>query len=482
VFLRRHYDVSSYIALVTHPMSAQQHQCICPRIVALLLAITIRLYCDVVGHDSTISLNSSIDYDARSICAIRHTLISDLQRFGLPDVVAVNWGQWHGPYSLPPERLVICADGRGFLWKQIELESRLVVFMRKLMPLQIAQLFNLILREWPQGSVERKGEDGKFLWLLDVDYNFIVAPVMQARGFDGAIQEVKHGDLSPGITFFGNNAAAGPYRGVARFGGEFNLAGVRDGAEWIMHAKSGYTAYRVPVKKANDYHHAMQEAAKEETQIARNFQRCVLRDIFRGRAPLTRLLCYLRRQLRVQAIPGVTQQCDIRTKLVDGLPNLAECAPKDSGEDEVCVEEFGVLVGSPIVHLVDWYAVGQDRCNHTISEYSSLLRNVDDNIKTFGAFLPVVAVSSGGRAYARSISKKLGSLRKDACLLSEEFTRQLTNCNVHGCFGEGFTQELKKVESLFGGVLLDFQELELLWQKAMKIWAQCSLATTGDEL
>lgn len=38
-------------------------------------------------------------------------------------------------------------------------------------------------------------------------------------------------------------------------GGEFNLAGNGNGSEWIMHAKSGYTAYRVPVAAAKDYYH-----------------------------------------------------------------------------------------------------------------------------------------------------------------------------------------------------------------------------------
>ena len=34
------------------------------------------------------------------------------------EVTAVNWGQWHGPYALPPERLILCASGAAFLWLQ----------------------------------------------------------------------------------------------------------------------------------------------------------------------------------------------------------------------------------------------------------------------------------------------------------------------------------------------------------------------------
>ena len=40
------------------------------------------------------------------------------------------------------------------------------------------------------------------------------------------------------------------------------LAGVsaKRGSEWVMHAKSGYTAYRVPVATAADYYHVQKQA------------------------------------------------------------------------------------------------------------------------------------------------------------------------------------------------------------------------------
>lgn len=43
----------------------------------------------------------------------------------------------------------------------------------------------------------------------------------------------------------------------------------RSGTEWIMHAKSGYTAYRVPVREAEDYFHVQHQASL--TQVA---ERC----------------------------------------------------------------------------------------------------------------------------------------------------------------------------------------------------------------
>lgn len=407
-----------------------------------------------------------------------------MQPFGLPEVVAVNWGQWHGPYALPPEHLVICAGGGGFLWKQTSGGPPNQASVLRLGPPQLANLFQLILSEWPQGALERSGQDGKFIWLLDRDYNFFIAPVMQAKGPDGAIEEVKHGDLSPGITFFGDNDVAGPYRGVARFGGEFNLAGVRDGKEWIMHAKSGYTAYRVSVDKAQQYYSSMRRAGKSDPEIAHNFAKCVFGNIFRGRTPLTRLLCYLRRQLRVHATLGITCQCDIRARLVDGLPNLGECFPKDPGDDQVCADEVQDRPGAPIVHLVDWYAPSQARCNLTPLEYEGLLDSIGGNIKTFLDFGPSVAGSNGGRAYAESIASKIRSVRKHSCLFTDWFASQL-HCNVHGCFrkGEGFTQELKNVQSLLAGDLSDgYGLLEDLWMKVVRTWGQCKSGLVADEL
>eukprot|EP00746_Dinoflagellata_sp_MGD_P058358 gnl/MRDRNA2_/MRDRNA2_249998_c0_seq1.p1 gnl/MRDRNA2_/MRDRNA2_249998_c0~~gnl/MRDRNA2_/MRDRNA2_249998_c0_seq1.p1 ORF type:complete len:469 (-),score=67.01 gnl/MRDRNA2_/MRDRNA2_249998_c0_seq1:106-1512(-) len=449
--------------------------------VILVTSIQFPSYVTASSLSNSIPNVSAPHHDGHSICASAQHMSSDLQQYGLPNVVSVNWGQWHGPYKLPPERLVICADGKGFLWTQTKQESGSVISMDILGPSQIMHLFQLILTKWPQGLYDRKSADGKFIWLLDADFNFIIAPVMQARGLHGAIEEVKHGDLTPGVKFFGDHAAAGPYRGVARFGGEFNLAGLRDGREWIMHAKSGYTAYRVPVQKAKEYYDAMHKSGLKDPEIARNFQRCVVRDIFRARMPLTRLFCYLRRHFRIEATLGVTQQCDIRMKLVEGLPNLAECAPKKFSLPEVCGAESDIREGAPIVNLVDWYAPGQDRCNHTLGEYEALIQNVADNIKTFLEFHPSVASSSGGRSYAKGISKKIRLLRKHACLWTESFAQQL-HCNVHGCFGEGFTQDLKKVESSFGGVLPERQELDALWKKTLRRWAYCKRGRIDDEL
>ncbi|CAJ1344249.1 unnamed protein product [Effrenium voratum] len=175
-------------------------------------------------------------------------------------------------------------------------------------------LLPTLLHLWPESA-----EKGQFIWVLDPDFNFIVAPSWQRANLLASPKEVKHGDLVPGENFFGHNGLAGPYRGVARLGGEFNL----DGSEWVMHAKSGYTAYRVPVATAADYYHVQKQAGRNETAIARNFQRCVYRQIYRVREALSRTFCFLRRHFGVRMTLGEFRQCDIRSSAAGS--NLQHC-------------------------------------------------------------------------------------------------------------------------------------------------------------
>ena len=48
----------------------------------------------------------------------QHRLFQEWSERSFLEVTAVNWGQWHGPYALPPERLVLCASGKAFVWLQ----------------------------------------------------------------------------------------------------------------------------------------------------------------------------------------------------------------------------------------------------------------------------------------------------------------------------------------------------------------------------
>jgi len=414
---------------------------------------------------------SPVERDARAVCGKpgEEEEAKHLQWYGLPEVISVNWGQWHGPYAHPPERLVLCHSGQGFLWQKAGgalsnfgryLWNTEAVALRKLDPDESANLFALLLKAWPQGLTARGADDGNFIWLLDEDQNLIVAPMTQMRTPGYGLEEVKHGDLCPGITFFGHNGAAGPYRGVARLGGEFNLAGTRDGTEWLMHAKSGYTAYRVPLYKASDYYHFMRAAGRNESDIARQFQRCVFREIFRTRTPLTRVFCYMQHRFSVQASLGDTQQCDIRNKVSSGLPNLAECIQKPSGDAPMCGQSQKTC-SATVIHLVDWYAPGQDRCNLNVKQFNSMMEGISAKIKR-------LAESYTPQGGVRELAKELRGLRKHACLFSIEFTEQL-HCNVHGCLGEGFTQQLKAAEN----ALQNGGETQEHWAKAMKTWSQC---------
>ncbi|CAE6959123.1 CPK2 [Symbiodinium natans] len=390
-----------------------------------------------------------------------HASLQDLEQLGLPNVTAVNWGQWHGPYALPPERLILCASGAAFLWLQGDTNP---------LPLNhtlVSSLFLSLPRMWPQ---ERLEQHGSFIWILDRDYNLIIAPTMQELPGKG-LREVKHGDLCPGKNFFGENHVSGPYRGIARLGGEFNLAGNGNGSEWVMHAKSGYTAYRVSPETAAEYYHAQREAGRNESDIARNFQRCVFRQIFRAKEPLMRLLCFLHTKLSVDASLGDVRRCDIRSVASGGLPDLQSCTLKPS-DALGCSMRKADPASVAVVHLIDWYAPGQDRCNLTTEDFGADLQRVGEDVLRHGQRSPAdLAPHAPHGADVRKVQKRIKGLRKHSCLFSPEFTSRL-GCNVHGCFGEGFTRKLKAVEQRLAD---DPLEASRLWEVAAQAWSQCQL-------
>eukprot|EP00928_Gymnodinium_smaydae_P000759 TRINITY_DN10291_c0_g2_i1.p1 TRINITY_DN10291_c0_g2~~TRINITY_DN10291_c0_g2_i1.p1 ORF type:complete len:488 (+),score=110.19 TRINITY_DN10291_c0_g2_i1:118-1581(+) len=422
---------------------------------------------------------------------------SGAQLYDLPEVVAVNWGQAEGPYSLPPERLVICADGQGFVWRAATAKDASHVAaagstgsghdsnVRRLDAAEVAELFKTLLSVWPQGAEARGVEDGNFLWVLDTDYNLLVAPTVQRRLPGQELTEIKHGDLCPGLDFIGRGGVTGPFRGVARMAGEFNLAGNRDGSEWIMHTKSGYSGSRVPLAKATRYYREMRDAGQSDAEIGRNFAACVMKDLFLARLPLRRTFCYLCRRLGVRASPGETRRCDITNKSVSvpshgGLPDLIACDLRAAGEAPACEgeadgEDAGRAISAaegqrpwlgldshrpspdrPLVHLLYWIAPGQaDPCEKTIHDFDVDMKRIDEEMRR-------------AAKQPKDIGDEIKFIRKHVCLTDKYFLEQL-QCNVHGCFGEGFTERLKKVEdALSSGV-----GVPELWSSAMDMWSDC---------
>jgi len=377
---------------------------------------------------------------------------------GLPEIVATSWGQADGQYSLPPERLVVCADGRAFLWRQGENRPS-----QKLEHHGAANLFSKLMSFWPQGSA-RGTEDGNFIWILDEDYNFIVAPTVQERALGSGLRDIKHGDLCPGIDFCGRNNVAGSFRGVARMGGEFNLAGKRNGKEWVMHTKSGYSGSRIALVKATRYYNEFRDANKSPVEIGRNFENCVMKDIFLSRTPLKRVFCYLHNTLGVAAVPGETRRCDITNKSVSvpghgGLPHLPSCEPREPGNGPACGTEPSNSKENPIVHLVHWIAPGQAvPCSMSVANFDAEFRKISETFKQ---------VDDPGQA--KAILDDIKFLRKHSCFADTFFTQQL-KCNVHGCFGEGFTQRLKNVEDALS---IQAAQAHQLWDGAMQMWERC---------
>lgn len=416
----------------------------------------------------------------RDVCQRSQSTVAAAVPYGLPEVVAVNWGQADGPYSLPPERLVVCADGKAFLWTKVHAASPTSTMAELTMP-QKERLFETLLSAWPQGVAVRGTEDSNFIWVLDSDDNLIVSPTVQERRPGAGNVDIKHGDLCPGIDLCGSNGVEGQFRGVARMGGEFNLAGNRDGNEWVMHTKSGYCGSRVPVEKAARFYREMRDQGKNDADIGRNFEACVMKDLFLARVPLRRVFNYMRGQLSVEAKPGSTMRCDITNKSVPvpghgGLPDLAACDPREPGDELSCksVEASGVASDAPVVHLVHWIAPGQaDPCQLASADFDSAFQTIKAS-----------ADESATPETMKRLKNETKFLRKHACFSEERFMAKL-RCNIHGCFGEGLTQRLKAAEDAFaaaaavsgsGGdddTLRLHEAAKVTWSHFMEMWASC---------
>jgi len=387
----------------------------------------------------------------------------------MPDLIAVLWGQAEGPYAYPPERLILCGNGRGaYLWSQDGSVSS--VPERSLMPEEATNLFSTMLEVWPLGQERRGNEDGNFLWILDSDFNIIVAPVMQDWGDGRGVREVKHGDLCPGVNFFGENGVAGAFRGIARLGGEFDLAGERDGSEWVMHTRSGYTAFRASVSDAKAYYDTWHRRGESDAAIGANLEACVMRNPIFAQKPLAATLCHLHRHHGIAVDVASTRRCNIAGPFATipghgGLPNMSSCKeqPSDPVLSSVCGPKLAADVhvrGAPRVHLIDWYSDGLDEelveCTWTHSDLGTRLEEID---------LEIMADTQ-----SQHIQAMLKALWKHVCFSSTEFIRQL-HCNVNGCFGDGLTPRLKATERALASGSRSLARDE--WVAVMSLWQQC---------
>jgi len=386
----------------------------------------------------------------------------------MPEIIAVLWGQAKGSYAYPPERLVLCGNGRGaYLWSQDSLTADTA--RRPLMLEETTNLFDTLLKVWPHGRERRGNEEGNFLWILDSDFNVIVAPVMQDWGDGRGVQEVKHGDLCPGVNFFGENSVAGRFRGVARLGGEFDLAGERDGSEWVMHTRSGYTAFRAPISDAKAYHDTWHSRGHSEAAIGANLEACVMSNTILAQKPLAATLCHLHRQHSVAVHVTSTRRCNISGAFATmpgfgGLPNMTSCKEEASGAllSSVCGPVLALDLhtreaASPRVHLVDWYSDDEEaKCTWTRNDLGRRLEEINVTIMM--------------HSETRHSQAMLKALWKHVCFSSADFIQQFT-CNLHGCFGDGLTPRLKATERALADGLHDVARAE--WAALLSSWQMC---------
>lgn len=346
----------------------------------------------------------------------------------------------------PLERLVLCASGKGYLFTMGTGINEFISQRRDLSADEIVKLFATILGAWPRGAEARTAaQDGNFIFLLDANANLIVAPIIQRRK-DVGFQEVKHGDLGPGTEPWEHGTDSGNFRGVARLGGEFDLAGDRSGDLWVVHQKSGFSLYRISAEKLRAFH-TMYTAEHDDATIWLNSKNCLRQDKSYGLDGLALLAEYMRSNWAVEmTIPAVGYRCsfanpEIAQPTVHGsLPVLQHC------ERAYAEDGMGYGAGSgraPELQLAEWYK--PKTCNLDKTKMTAVL-------KDFDAKVPMVEED----AY-RQLNEDFRTLREDGCWKDDDFLASL-NCKVHGCMSDGFHLNMR-----FGSKL-SLDEFKAQWQ------------------
>jgi len=187
---------------------------------------------------------------------------------------------WRGqdskdPYTIPKNRVYIC----DFFGQPGSSSSGTKVFIIKNGVLSVA---HKAVPATLLNDLRTVFDTDKFIWVLDIKQNLIISPTWQLK--EGApagskpdeknvatTREVKHGDLTPGLTPAERAAVSptplvvggelketrytGPFRGIAAAAGELMFS-TGDGAspqpKWMLNNKSGYGLGRITLAKARE--------------------------------------------------------------------------------------------------------------------------------------------------------------------------------------------------------------------------------------
>jgi len=380
--------------------------------------------------------------DATTLCESSPTGPAEDWRSKLPQPTGTVAQNDNRRMTHPLERLVLCSNGKGYVFKIEGFMSA----KHELTSDEIKHLFRTMLSAWPQGPRHRTAaQDGNFLFLLDVDANLIVAPVMQMEMETGNFEEVKHGDLGPGKTPWEHGTPFGDYRGTARLGGEFDLAGDRSGASWVVHQKSGYSLNRASVDKLKQWHEKMKDTMTD-IAIWGHAKSCVKKDKPVGLEGLSLLLEYMHSNWGVEMVsPRLGYRCsftdpDVSQPALHGsLPRLDKCS-QASVQQELATGPSD----SVEVKLAEWYA--PSTCNKTPWMISSQLGDFNESLQTID-----------GKEY-RTLNKNFQSLRKSGCWTDESF-QTLLKCDLFPCDGYGFYPYMRI------GSKLSLSEFRATWEK-----------------
>lgn len=365
------------------------------------------------------------------------------------------------PYHLPNEVLILCHKGsqiRG----QVRTVKQNEGHYRAVNEEEAEDLFGTLIRNYVKSPERRTApQDGNFLYVVDMDGNLLVAPVMQGN----PPQEVKHGDLVPGFTPLSRPApqpgawgqdklgdhAGGFYRGVARLGGEFDLVNETD-QSWVIHQKSGYSLARIYPNAVVEFEMAHPEL--EENAVWENLGTgCFKTEPMMGVTQMERLRCYMHSAFGVKSKVSSSATCnfgsDAEAFAAQGnRPQIEHCTPMKTFAT-LCDQTPASGAGAELT-LVEWLPPAESiTCEFTADMMTQQLEHVEKLISSYTLMRGTKTdeeESQAEAAIATELRSLLRKLKRSPCWTSAEFARSARKgCPLSSCLGEEGMQSMFKL-------------------------------------
>jgi len=353
-----------------------------------------------------------------------------------------------GAYHLPKELLIVCHSGTADIGQLRTVSADGSEMITKLTESGRADLFTTMRTAFLQSQQRRSpSNNGNFVFVVDIHGNLLIAPVMQGN----PAEEVKHGDLTPGRTPVSrpveqNHAwgedkvgdhAYGMFRGLARFGGEFDLLENATN-KWVIHQKSGYSLARIQPSQVAAFKEKHPGVSDDEIweQLRSG---CFKPDAMLGLDSLQKFNCYMSHRLGVSTRVDRSYSCyfgsDAEAEEKQGnLPVLERCVPQEEPSSPCGSSKVAATSGAVSLTLAEWtLSPASVACNYSADDMTSVLASIETDLKNYKQISQAFEAEAA-ETLADRIRKTLRALKKSPCWTQASFAKLVKpECPLTSC-------------------------------------------------